>query len=131
MPGGLWCACLVKHLKHGAGHIYGMGRLFGGDLPVGNAFAGGKWGACLGGKNYRRAAGKAPPMGGFLFETNAFGSYSTMPINDLKAMPISPVRIMVMPRPFSPLGTLLYFSFSLMAASAIMARNQPNPEPAP
>ena len=57
--------------------------------------------------------------------------YKTIPINDLKAIPINPVRIIVIPKPFNPFGTLLYFNFSLIAASAIIAKNHPKPDPDP
>ena len=44
-------------------------------------------------------------------------------------MAISPVRINDIPSPRKGAGICEYFIFSLMAAMAVMARNQPTPEP--
>ena len=57
--------------------------------------------------------------------------YKTIPINDLNANPINPVMSIVKPSPRKPSGTLEYFSFSLIAANAIMAKKNPEPEPKP
>ena len=52
-----------------------------------------------------------------------------MPIKLIKAIPMSPVIIKEMPKPRKGAGMLEYLSFSRMAAMAIIARNQPIPEP--
>ena len=50
----------------------------------------------------------------------------------MKAMPISPVMINVIPTPRRGLGMLLYCcNRSLIAAIPTMASSQPNPQPAP
>ena len=49
----------------------------------------------------------------------------------IKAIPINPVSINVIPKPRSGAGTLEYFKRSRMAAMLTMARNQPTPEPIP
>ena len=46
----------------------------------------------------------------------------------MKAMPIRPTVMKVMPRPLSAGGTLEYAIFSRMAARETMARNQPIPD---
>ena len=57
--------------------------------------------------------------------------YMAIPIKDMKAMPINPVIRKVIPRPFSPSGTLEYLRRSRIAARATMASNQPIPEEKP
>lgn len=48
-----------------------------------------------------------------------------------KAIPINPVNKNAMPSPLSGAGTAEYFIFSLIAASATIAKNQPKPPPNP
>ena len=52
-------------------------------------------------------------------------------MKDLKAKPIRPVINMVIPNPLRPGGTFEYFSFSRIAASAMMAKKNPTPDPKP
>ena len=52
-------------------------------------------------------------------------------MKDLKANPMRPVINMVIPNPFRPGGTFEYFSFSRIAANAIMAKKNPKPDPKP
>lgn len=49
----------------------------------------------------------------------------------MKAIPISPVIIKVMPMPLNGLGTLLKSNRSLMAARHVIANSHPMPDPAP
>src|SRR5690606_29508845 len=53
--------------------------------------------------------------------------YSAIPIKDLNAKAMSPVTNMVIPNPFRGAGTLEYFIFSRIAASAVIASIQPIP----
>ena len=47
----------------------------------------------------------------------------------IKAMPIKPVIIKVIPKPLKGAGTFEYLIFSRIAAIATIASNQPIPEP--
>ena len=47
----------------------------------------------------------------------------------MKAIPMRPVTMNVIPNPLKGPGTFEYRSFSRMAAIATMAMNQPIPEP--
>ena len=49
----------------------------------------------------------------------------------IKAIPIKPVIIYVIPSPLRAGGTFEYLIFSLMAAIPTIAKNQPTPEPSP
>ena len=49
----------------------------------------------------------------------------------MKAIPINPVIINVIPKPLKGAGTFEYLIFSLIAAIPTIAKNQPNPEPRP
>ncbi len=49
----------------------------------------------------------------------------------MKANAISPTIMNVIPNPRRPGGTLLYFSFSRIPASATIANAQPNPDAKP
>ena len=51
--------------------------------------------------------------------------------DDTPAIAISPTVMNVIPSPFSPSGTSLYFIFSRMPAKAAIASAQPTPEPSP
>ena len=57
--------------------------------------------------------------------------YKAIPIKDLNANPIKPVSSIVIPKPLRPSGTLEYFSLSLIAASAMIAKKKPKPDPNP
>ena len=56
---------------------------------------------------------------------------SVMNMKLMKAIPIKPVIINVIPKPLSGAGTFEYLIFSRMAAIATIARNQPTPDPRP
>ena len=49
----------------------------------------------------------------------------------MKAIEISPVNSMVIPKPRSFAGTFEYLSLYLIDAIEAIAKNQPNPEPKP
>ena len=49
----------------------------------------------------------------------------------INAIPIKPVMMNVIPKPLKGPGTLEYLIFSLIAAIATIANNQPIPEPNP
>lgn len=53
-----------------------------------------------------------------------------MPKKHMNEIPISPVMMKAMPKPFNGAGILEYFSFSRIAAIPTIARHQPIPEPA-
>ena len=57
--------------------------------------------------------------------------YSWIPEKAMKASDIRPTVIKVIPKPWSPLGTSLYRSFSRMPARQASARAQPTPLPSP
>jgi len=52
-------------------------------------------------------------------------------MNIIKAIPINPVIINVIPNPLRGAGTFEYLIFSLIAAIPTIASNQPTPEPRP
>ena len=54
-----------------------------------------------------------------------------MPENVMKAIAINPVSSIVIPSPRNGFGTFEYFSFSLMAAIAMIASIQPIPDETP
>ena len=54
-----------------------------------------------------------------------------MPIKLIKAIPIKPVMMYVIPNPLSAGGIFEYLIFSLIAAIATIAKNHPTPEPKP
>src|SRR5690606_22245157 len=58
-------------------------------------------------------------------------NHSWIPAKAMNPIAIRPVTMKVRPRPRSPSGTLLYRSFSRMAASATMASAKPPPDPTP
>ena len=49
----------------------------------------------------------------------------------MKAIPINPVMMKVIPSPLNGAGTFEYLIFSRIAAIATIAKNQPTPEPKP
>ena len=49
----------------------------------------------------------------------------------IKAIPIKPVIIYVIPSPLNAGGTFEYLIFSLIAAIPTIAKNQPTPDPRP
>lgn len=49
----------------------------------------------------------------------------------MNAIPIKPVMMNVIPKPLNGAGTFEYLIFSLIAAIATIAKNQPNPDPKP
>ena len=60
-----------------------------------------------------------------------FPLYNCTPEKDMNPSDISPTVMKVMPSPLRPSGTSLYFSFSRIPASSVMARAQPVPAPMP
>ena len=54
-----------------------------------------------------------------------------MPENDKYAIDINPVKIIVIPKPFNPSGTLEYFNLKRIADIIIIAIAKPMPEPIP
>lgn len=62
---------------------------------------------------------------------NYYSALGSIPIKLMNARPISPVSKNAIPSPLRGPGTALYLIFSLMAAIAIIAKNQPNPPPRP
>lgn len=61
----------------------------------------------------------------------AVSAEGSIPIKDIKAIPISPVKIKAIPNPRKAGGTFEYLIFSRIAAIAMIAKNQPNPPPKP
>ena len=49
----------------------------------------------------------------------------------MNAIPIKPVMMKVIPKPFKALGTFVYDNFSRIAAIPTIASNQPIPDPKP
>ena len=79
----------------------------------------------------RVVARRAKPEAGGEYIAFSKYLYKEMPENNIKAMAIRPVAIMVMPKPSRPAGTFAYRSFCLMADMETMASIQPTPEPMP